>query len=195
MNAQQVNANFEQLFNNLKARNAAQFSKDNDITLSFMFKNEKTIKAGMVKCANCSFSQYVENAANADAKIHGQDKFVAVKVNVKIVRMLDAIGRGSVLPLDEYSQTIVANALHNSGKLLSKSALVCLSSNIEYDELDAQDVLKNRMRKAATTAGTQRSSTRMMLDILELAQIKKGKKGDDIILTDKGRELMQGIFA
>ena len=195
MNAQQVTTRFENLFNAIKTRNAAQHSKDNDITLSYMFKHEKTIKAGMVKFPAALFDAFIANATNHDAKACARDAFVAVKVNVKIVRMLDAIGRGSIAPADEYSQTIIANALHNDGKIISKAALVCLSSNIEFDELDATQVIKNRMRKAATTASTQRSSTREALRILDLAQCNKGAKGDDIELTSKGRELIEPLFA
>lgn len=195
MNREQVNAKFEALFNALKGRNAAQYSKDNDIALSYMFKHEKTIKAGMVKFPAALFDSYIANAARHDAKACARDAFIGVKVNVKIVRMLDAIGRGSIAPADEYSQTIIANALHNDGKIISKAALVCLSSNIEFDELDATQVIKNRMRKAATTASTQRSSTREMLRILDLAACNKGAKGDDITLTEKGREMMQTLFA
>jgi hypothetical protein len=195
MNAQQVTARFDALFNAIKARNAAQVSKDNDIVLSYMFKHEKTIKAGMVKFPAALFDQYIANATQHDAKACARDSFVAVKVNVKIVRMLDAIGRGAIACADEYSQTIIANALHNDGKIISKAALVCLSSNIEFNELDQTQVIKNRMRKAATTASTQRSSTREMLRILDLAACNKGAKGDDITLTEKGRTLIEPLFA
>ena len=193
MNANQINARFETLFNNMKARNAAQFSKDNDIALSFMFKNEKSIKAGMVKFSAQQFDDYIANVINTEA---GADKtkFVAVKVNVKIVRMLASIGQQAINAIDEYSQTIIANALANKGKIFSKSALVCLSKDIEYNEFDQSQILRNRMRKAASTASTQRSSSREMLRILELAECTKGAKGDDITLTEKGVKLLAPLF-
>lgn len=195
MNATQAKAKFDALFNAIKARNAAQFSKDNDITLSFMFKNEESVVKGIESLKADCLNSYIANTAQHDAKACARDSFVAVKVNVKIVRMLSAIGKGSIAPADEYSQTIIANALHNDGKIISKAALVCLSSNIEFSELDATQVIKNRMRKAATTASTQRSSTREMLRILDLATCNKGAKGDNIELTDKGRELIEPLFA
>lgn len=193
MNANQINARFEALFNNMKARNAAQFSKDNDITLSLLFKHEKAVKGGMVKLTAQQFDDYIANVVNTEA---GSDKtkFVAVKVNVKIARMLAAIGQQAIAMLDEYSQTIIANALHNKGKIFSKSALVCLSKDIEYSEFETSQILKNRMRKAATTASTQRSSSREMLRILDLAECTKGAKGDDITLTDKGVKLLSPLF-
>lgn len=194
MNAQQVNAQFEIFFANLKARNAAQFSKDNDITLSYAFKHDKSIKSGMVKIKHELFAKYSNDVLNHDSSACDKNAFIAVKANYKIARILDGIGCGSINGLDEYTVTIVANALHNGGKILSKSALVCLSDNITYNELDATDVLKNRMRKAATTASTQRSSTREALRILDLAIIHKGAKGDDIELTIKGKELFEAIF-
>lgn len=193
MKANQTAQRFEALFNNMKARNAAQLSKDNDITLSLLFKNEEMVKAGMQKFTATLIDEYIANAVNHEA---GTDrtKFVAVKVNVKLVRMLVALGQNAINAIDEYSQTIIANALHNKGKIFSKSALVCLSKDIEFGELETSQILKNRMRKAASTASTQRSSSREMLRILELADCTKGAKGDDITLTDKGVKLLSPLF-
>lgn len=193
MKANQVNARFEALFNNIKARNSAQISRDNDIALSLIFKNEEAVKGGMLKFTTALIDDYVANAIKHEA---GADrtKFVAVKANVKIIRALISLGQNAITALDEYSQTIIANALHNKGKIFSKSALVCLSKDIEFSEFETTQILKNRMRKAASTASTQRSSSREMLRILDLADCTKGAKGDDITLTDKGVKLLSPLF-
>jgi hypothetical protein len=194
MNMQQVNKAFAALFEAIKARQAAQFSKDNELTLSYMLKHEKAIKAGMVKIAPAIFDKYLAAVGKPKAEHGNDDGFVAVKVNVKIVRMLAAIGCGNIANADDYSVTIIANTLHNNGILFSKGALASLSSDIEYDAFDQQQILKHRKRKAATTAGTQRSSTRMMMIIMGLGDMTKGKCDDAIKLTEQGLQLLTALF-
>lgn len=192
MNANQVTAQFAALFAAIEARNVATPSKDNLTTQKMMQAREKSVKAGMQKVSNELFAALVQNQATTHK---ASDNFVAVKVNVKIISTLSAIGAKLVSELDSYTATIVANALHNDGVIFAKSALVCLSRDVEYTELESAQVIKARMRVAASTADTQRSSTRQMLRALDLATCNKRVKGDSIELTTKGKEIFAALFA
>lgn len=192
MNAQQVNANFANLFAAIESRNNATPSKDNLTAQKMMQKREKSVRAGMVKIDNALFAEIVQNQATMHK---ASDNFIAVKANVKIISTLSAIGAKLVSELDSYTATIIANALHNDGLIFAKSALVCLSRDIEYSELETVQVIKARMRVAASTADTQRSSTRQMLRALNLATINKRAKSDNIELTAKGKTVFSELFA
>lgn len=192
MNAQQINAQFANLFAAIEARNAATPSKDNLTTQKMMQAREKSVREGMKKIDNALFAELIANQATTHK---ASDSFIAVKVNVKIISTLSAIGTKLVSELDSYTATIVANALHNDGVIFAKSALVCLSRDVEYTELESAQVIKARMRVAASTADTQRSSTRQMLKALDLAIINKRVKGDNIELSAKGREIFTALFA
>ncbi|UUZ75491.1 hypothetical protein LP414_27635 [Polaromonas sp. P1(28)-13] len=69
----------------------------------------------------------------------------------------------------------------------NKSALVCLSRSIAYDELDQVATLTARYNCSAGTAGTQASSTRMGLKYLQVCEVSKGKQGDVMTLSDNER--------
>lgn len=192
MNQSQVNAQFEALFKGITARQAVSPSRDNEIALSLMHRAEKGIKHGMLKFSVDVFSKYVAMQSETNKT---SDNFIAVKANVKVLNMLYAIGNKMLSHLDEYSQTIIANAFKNENTLFAKSALVCLSKGIEYTEFDVAQVIKYRMRKAESTASTQRSSSREMLRVLNLAEIHKRIKGDNITLTEKGQTILKPFFS
>jgi hypothetical protein len=192
MNATQVNQNFSALYAAIVARDSVTPSKDNTTAQKRLIASEKSIKHGMIKINNEAMQAII--AKQSEIK-KASDNFIAVKVNVKIVSTLSAIGAKLVSELDSYTATIVANALHNDGVIFAKSALVCLSKDITYNELEAVQVIKARMRVAASTADTQRSSTRQMLNALELAVIHKRVKSDNIELTVKGHEVFSALFA
>jgi hypothetical protein len=191
MNTQQVKIGFSSLFAALSDRQARVPSRDNEIALSYMVKAEKSICKGMVKFPADTFGNIVSAQKN-DKK--GAGDFLAVKVNIKILRLLDAIGSGLASNIDDYTCTIVANALHNKGKIYAKSALVCLSRDIQYCANDLTQVIKHRMGVVASTASTQRSSTRQALNALGLATVTKNKSEDDIVLTVKGADILANMI-
>jgi hypothetical protein len=170
----------------LKARNIEAFSADTVIAINTaksgavalnlaMSKPEfNEIAANLIRCARI--------AKNTDDKAN----FVAVKVLVKIVKTLEGIGQGLASQLDPYTRTIGAN-LVKLGKITNKSNLVCLSKAIVYTETDSVQALKHRYSCSAGTAGTQSSSTRMMLKYLQVCDVVKGKQGDVMTLSDNQR--------
>jgi hypothetical protein len=191
MNVEQSQTAYKNIFAAVTARQAAQPSRDNEITLKHLASGEVAIKKALMRFSLDCIDAYckMQNPLNKG------ENFIAVKANVKIVNMLYAIGVRMLSKVDEYSVTIIANAFHNDGTMLAKSALVCLSNGIEYTEQDTAQVIKYRMRKAESTASTQRSSTREMLRVLQLADIQKAHKGDSIPLNEKGKKILAPLFA
>ena len=192
MNAQQANELFDALTVALKTRNARVYSKDNDAMIEFVAKSEKGIKAGMLKFKYETIEAWVNMQACDDK---GSDKFIAVKANIKTARILYAIGAKMVSQIDNYSATIIANMLANDGVIFAKTALMSLCKDIEYNALDQTQVIRARMGKAASTASTQRSSTREALRVLDLAEVHKGMREDPATASKRGREILEPMFA
>jgi hypothetical protein len=170
----------------MTARNAEQFSKDTETAINNATKGSAAIDALMVQPIWAEVGKtLLKSIRIADAK---QDKgaFIAVKVLVKIVATMQALGQNRVAELDPYTRTIGANLCKLNG-VTNKSALVCLSSSIEYDALDQQQALSKRYNCSANTAGTQASSTRMMMRALGICDVSKGKRGDVATLQDNDR--------
>lgn len=190
MNANQVNHAYVALFNAIKSRQTVQASKDNLTSLQLLYKHEKSVKAGMQKMS-AERAAFFVTMQNPESK---GENFIAVKANVKIINILRSIGEKSINHIDGYSMTIIANALKNDGVIFAKSALVSLSKDVEYLPLDTMQIISARMRKAASTAVTQRSSTREALRVLQFADTVKGAKDDPTTLTVKGREVFEMLM-
>lgn len=165
----------------LVARNAEQFSKDTELAISNAQKSAVALDAIM------SSEEFKEIAARiikgariADAK---QDRanFIAVKVLVKMVACMVALGQRMSSQLDPYSRTIGANLVHLSG-ISNKTNMVSLSRAVEYDELEQSQSIKRRYNCSVGTASTQASSSRMMLHYLQIATVSKGKRADVMTL-------------
>lgn len=170
----------------LQSRNAEQFSKDTETALNNATRSAVALDLVMGQPA---FAEIARKLIKGARQAHAQDdklSFIAVKVLVKIVSCLSGIGQGRVAELDPYSRTIVANVMHANG-LSNKAALVSLSKSIEFDETDQVYALRNKYNCSANTAGTQASSTRMMLKYLGIAEVQKGKRGDVITMLDNDR--------
>lgn len=119
-----------------------------------------------------------------DAKQNRED-FIAVKVVVKIIAAANALAKGSVSLLDPYSKTIIENLIKLQG-LSNKSAMVSLSRAIVYTDDDQKANLVSKYACSAGTAGTQSSSTRMMLRNLDICEVEKSRRGD--VMTMKTNE-------
>lgn len=192
MNATQAQTAFAQFVEALTARQAAVPSRDNEITLSYMTKNEKAIKAGMVKFPAEVIKGLVD-AQKVEAK--ATDNFIAVKVNVKIVHALAAFGLNSLSALDKYSHSIIKNIIALQG-LDNLNAQRSICSKIEIDELDIAKSVKIYHNCSPSTASTQTSSTREMLRHLDLCQAVKRAKADVIAMRDnKQANMLLTMFA
>jgi hypothetical protein len=176
----------ENFVSTLNARNAEQTSKDTVLAINNATKNTVALDAVFTqKHFHTIASKLLECAKVADKK-QDKEKFIAVKVLVKIVSACASIGKNMKSELDPYSQTILENLIELQG-ITNKDALVCLSRSVEYDEFEQQAHLVKRYNCSANTAGTQASSTRMMLKALDVCNVEKGKKGDVISFKDNER--------
>lgn len=170
----------------LTARNTEQYSKDTETALNNAKRSNASLDAVAAKPCFAEIKHSIlKNVRISDAKQNKQD-FVAVKVLVKMVAALNAIGQGLTSQLDPYTRTIVANMIALNS-LSNKSALVSLSKSISYDETEQVAALVKRYNCSANTAGTQASSTRMMLKQLDICEIAKGKQGDVMTFKDNDR--------
>ncbi len=192
MNAQQINAKYNELIAAIEARQALEKSKDNDRALSMLKRNEKAIKQALKKFNAETLDNLIK--ANSSTK-KADDAYIAVKAQCRLLKTLYAIGSNMVSSLDDSVATIIANALHNDGTIFAKTALVALSKDIEYNELDQQQIIKVRARKLASTALPQRSSAKESLRFLDLASYNKREKDAAIVMTEKGQEIFKALFA
>jgi len=109
--------------------------------------------------------------------------FVAKYALEKVRKIAQALAQDMFSVLDRYTQSIVLNS-RKLETLSAKSALVCLSKAICYDETDAQQAIKRYGNCVASTASTQRSSTREALRVLNVASVTKAKRDDAIVFAD-----------
>lgn len=176
----------------LATRNEEQYSKDTELALNAVKRGSVAIDLVMSKPEFKELEKtLLKNARIADAK---QDKqnFIAVKVLVKIVQALTALGQNMQAEFDPYSRCIIANLIALNG-ITNKTALVSLSKSIAYGELEQQQDIVKRYNCSANTAGTQASSSRMMLKHLGICDVIKGKKND--VTTIQQNERAQAIVA
>jgi|GEM_PF-3317250 len=170
----------------LTARNAEQFSKDTQTALNNAQAGSAAIDLVMSKPEFAELAKdLLKKARIAD---HKQDKanFIAVKVLVKIVSSLVALGQNLKSEVDPYTRAIVKNLL-KVDDLNNKETLMCLSTAVQYDELEQAKALIGRLSCTAGTASTQASSTRMMFLHLGICEVQKGKRNDITRFCDNDR--------
>lgn len=179
----------------LTARNAVAPSKDIQLALNNAKRFEKALDSLFGKAAFDKIAKKLIARCEIAEKAGNANEFIAVKVLVKIVSASVAIAQKNTSTLDPYSETIIKNLIALQ-QVNNKTALVSLSRSIEYTEADQQQAIKTRYNCSAGTASTQASSTRMMLEALDICDVQKGKKGDVISFKDNDRaRLMVSLFA
>jgi len=173
----------------LTNRNAVAPSKDIQLALNNAKRFEKALDGLFGKAAFDKIAKKLIARCEIANKAGQANDFIAVKVLVKIVSTSVAIAQKNTATLDPYSEVILKNltALQSVG---NKTALVSLSKAIQYTDEDQQVALKARYNCSAGTASTQASSTRMMLEALDICEVLKGKKGDVITFKDNDRARM-----
>lgn len=179
----------------LTNRNAVAPSKDIQLALNNAKRFEKALDSLFGKAAFDKIAKKLIARCEIAEKAGNANDFIAVKVLVKIVSASVAIAQKNTSVLDPYSETILRN-LVTLQTVNNKTALVSLSRSIEYTEADQQQAIKTRYNCSAGTASTQASSTRMMLEALDICEVQKGKKGDVISFKENDRaRLMVSLFA
>lgn len=124
-----------------------------------------------------------------------EPQFIAQYALEKVCKTLRALVSGSVGSLDKYSFSIVKN-LAKLQTLDNLNTQRALCSKIEIDEMQQAQAIKVYHNCSPSTASTQASSTRMMLEVLNICNVKKCAKGDCISFTDSdAAKTMQAMFA
>lgn len=179
----------------LTNRNAVAPSKDIQLALNNAKRFEKALDGLFGKKAFHAIAEKLIKRVEIANKAQNANDFIAVKVLVKIVSTSVAIAQKNTSTLDPYSETIIKNLIALQ-QVNNKTALVSLSRSIEYTDEDQQVALKARYNCSAGTASTQASSTRMMLEALDICDVQKGKKGDVISFKDNDRaKMLVALFA
>lgn len=109
--------------------------------------------------------------------------FIAVYALQKVRKMVYAFANNTRSFIDGYSNSIIFNMVQLQ-EITNKSALVALSKSVEYSELDKVQAIKRQINVAVSTASTQASSTRQMLQILDIANVTKRKNSDEFTFND-----------
>jgi uncharacterized protein YqfB (UPF0267 family) len=121
--------------------------------------------------------------------------FIAVYALQKVRKAIYALALKSSANLDRYTFSIVKNLVELQ-KLDNLNTQRTICSKIELDELQQAQVVRVYHNCAPSTASTQASSTRMMLQALAICDVSKGKKGDSISFADSNiSKAMQELFA
>lgn len=179
--------NFAQaLVTTLEARNAVAPSADLVTSINNARSHSRALDALFGAAAFSGIAKRLLTSLSiTDAKQNRED-FVAVKVAVKIINTANGLAKGEKSLLDPYSKTIIENLIKLQS-VTNKSALVSLSNAIVFTDDDQKQKLTNKYNCSAGTAGTQASSTRMMLRSLDICEVLKSKRGDTLTLKDNDR--------
>lgn len=192
MNTNQANQAFTMLIESIKIRNENKPSKDNDISLSFLDNHAKQIKHGLIKLPKETMTKIID-CQNNGAK-PGSDDFLAVKVNVKIVRFLSAIGQGLKTPIDSYSQSIIKTLIELEKGLKNESLRATMCRKL-IDEEQIMLGVKNHHNCNVSTASTQTSSTREALRFMGAVTCVKRQKGGEMGFNDSPlAKTIQNLF-
>lgn len=178
----------------LEARNAEKPSNDLVTAINNTKSHARPLDQLFGQKAFAPIAKQLLNSLSIVSPENGnRENFVAVKVAVKIINTANGLAKGEKNLLDPYSKTIIENlvSLHSNDQGVSnKSALVALSNAITYTEDDQKQKLTSKYGCSAGTAGTQASSTRMMLRSLDICEVLKSKRGDTLTLKDNERAQM-----
>ena len=120
--------------------------------------------------------------------------FIAQKAIKKVFETMRALASNSSSYLDKYTFSIVKN-LNTLQKLDNLNMQRSICSKIELDLLAQEQAIKVYHNCSPSTASTQASSTRMMLQFLNVCNVQKGLKSDAISFTGSQTSLvMQALF-
>lgn len=110
------------------------------------------------------------NAYSGDG---GRKGYLAIYALQKVTRVVRALAQKSVLVMDGYTRAIASNALQSEGAISNRMARGSLTHDLKLAETE---ILKTRLLKADSTAGTQRSSTAHALAALGIATYDRTSK-------------------
>lgn len=118
-----------------------------------------------------------------------RDGFLAVKAITKCRQFMTAVAQNNSSLLDGYTDSIIKNLLVHK-TLTVFECLQCLSTKVINDgtdtlRIDEQKKIIAYKNSGASTATTQASSSRMMLQIFKVCNTVKGQKDAPLNFTDE----------
>ena len=132
-----------------------------------------------------------DRIAQADAT---QSNYIAQYAIEKVAKAINALASGSLLALDKYTFSITKN-LHELNTLDNLNTQRALCSKIELNELQQAQAIKVYHNCSPSTASTQASSTRMMLEVLNICNVVKRAKADCISFKEtESAQAMRAFF-
>jgi hypothetical protein len=171
---------------------SANFAENMQTELDFLASVNALAALEKIKSLDFDLQAFAKRLAIHDK----QDvQHVAIYAIQKVRKALFAIAQNSAKGFDKYSFSIVKN-LATLQALDTLNAQRSICSKIEIDELAQVQAVRVYHNCSPSTASTQASSTRMMLEVLNVCNVSKGKKGDSISFTDSSiSKAMQALFA
>lgn len=116
-------------------------------------------------------------------KHENKNEYLAIYALQKVRKTMYAVANNVKRFVDSYTNAVLTN-LMNLQELNTKDARMSMCKAIEYNELEEVKNIVRTMNCNESTASTQVSSTRMMLDALSIAVVHKGAKNDTIVFND-----------
>lgn len=175
----------EALTTRINYNEAFQASKDLEIVRKAIFaENFVTVLANCNK-AKLDYSRIITCIAVCEKG----DDFIANKVLVKIIQLLQAVA-GNAQKLDGYTKAVLFNLANGVNSMTvfeiqqAISRAVVNDNNVHKLSLQERSI-KNVKNSSIGTAGSQSSSSRMCLWYLNIAETVKGQKDAPLdILTE-----------
>jgi hypothetical protein len=121
----------------------------------------------------------------------GRRGYLAIYALQKVSRIIKALSLKSALLMDGYTRAIASNALASEGAISNRLARGSLTRDLKLAD---EEVLKTRLQKADSTAGTQRSSTAHALSALGIATYDRSTKTLALRSDNAIGKAFQGLF-
>lgn len=139
-------------------------------------------------CASILTQSDFDQTARVITAQKGSSSYVCGKTVIKIMRVLSAIAQQSNSQLDNYLKIAISQALKFDNHLNIKEIQSSMSRKILRDDImvDMRETITAQSSYTVGTASSQTSKVRYALAALNLADIKRHAKGDDMKLTEYG---------
>ena len=160
---------------------------DNDNQRNYLTQQRKRLNTAnefyALETKGIDAAQIVENfAAQVAICDKGDARYVAQYALDKVRKCVSALADGILTEgrakrFDPYTLSIFKNMMKNDGSLSALDALRSLSMQVQAGDENAV-ALASRLSCVATTASTQRSSTRAMVRFMQICDTSKGARDE-----------------
>lgn len=181
------NVKFETVQNSINAAFDTRIaSASNDNMKAFLTKMHKSfcaINAAQSKALYALDIDLIALSNRIAVSDASSSEFIAQYALEKVIKTCKALASGSASALDKYTFSIVKN-LNELQKLDNLNTQRTLCSKIELSEFAQEQAVKVYHNCSPSTASTQASSTRMMLQALNICNVTKRAKNDAISFAE-----------